>query len=197
MWVVLLDPAHTLDHAVAVAMRGINHDGVNTGFDQGFNTFFSALAHADCCAYAQAAMRITRSVGEAGLLGDVLHRDDAFELKSRVDHQQTLQFEFIQQCFGLRGRCALRFLHGHQFLARGHNFTDRYVITVFKTQIAAGDDTDDFAAITDRKARNTQLIRQIKHLAHGMRRRDHHGVAQDARFVAFHFRNLRGLLFSG
>ena len=34
VWVVLLDPAHALDHAMAVTVRGIDHDGVYTGLDQ-------------------------------------------------------------------------------------------------------------------------------------------------------------------
>src|SRR5690606_8110989 len=41
--VVLLDPAHAFDHAAAVAVCGVDHDGVHTGLDQGFDAFFGAF----------------------------------------------------------------------------------------------------------------------------------------------------------
>jgi hypothetical protein len=44
--IVLLDPANPLDHAVAVTMCRIHHDGVNTGAYQGFHTFFGTRADA-------------------------------------------------------------------------------------------------------------------------------------------------------
>src|SRR3989344_872733 len=89
--VVLLDPAHAVDHALAVAVGRVHHDSVHTGFDQGFDAFFGALAHTYRCAYAQAACGIAGRIGEAGLFGDVLHRDQALELKGVVHDQDAFE----------------------------------------------------------------------------------------------------------
>ena len=82
---------------MAVAMGGIDDDGVHTRTHQQFHALFGALAHAHCSAHAQLAMGIARSIGEAGLLGDVFDGDQALELKSIVDNQQTLEFVLVQQ----------------------------------------------------------------------------------------------------
>ena len=71
------------------------------------------------------------------------------------------------------------------------------VIAGLKTQIAPGDDAYHFAAVAHWKARNPELLRQSQHLAHGVRRRNDHRVAQHARFVALDLGDLGGLLLRG
>ena len=55
--IVLLDPAHALDHAGAVAVRGVDHDRVDAGLHQRLDALLGALAHAHRRAHAQAARR--------------------------------------------------------------------------------------------------------------------------------------------
>jgi hypothetical protein len=43
---VLLDPAHALDHALAVAVRGVDHHGIDTGSHQGGYPIVGIATHA-------------------------------------------------------------------------------------------------------------------------------------------------------
>ena len=52
--VVLFDPAHPFDHALAVAMRGVDHDHIHASVDQSLHPLFGALTHAHGRAHAQA-----------------------------------------------------------------------------------------------------------------------------------------------
>ena len=106
--VVLLDPAHALEHALAVAVGGIDHQHVDAGLDQQLDPLLGALAHADRRAHAQLALGVARGVGEVGLLGDVLHRHQAAQLEGVVDDQHALQLVPVHQrlAFGERGAFA-------------------------------------------------------------------------------------------
>ena len=55
MWIVVFDPTNPFNHTMAVTMGGINHDGIHTRLDQGFNAFFRALAHTDRSTHAQSS----------------------------------------------------------------------------------------------------------------------------------------------
>src|SRR3989344_2850721 len=150
--VVLLDPAHAVDHALAVAVGRVHHDSVHTGFDQGFDAFFGALAHTYRCAYAQAACGIAGRIGEAGLFGDVLHRDQALELKGVVHDQDAFELVLVEQRLGFGRRGALFFIDRDELLARGHDLVDLDVVTGLKAQVAAGDDPHHLAAVAHGKA---------------------------------------------
>ena len=108
--VVRLDPAHALDHAGAVAVRGVDDDHVDAGLDQQFDPLLGALAHADRGADAQLALGVARGVREVGLLGDVLDRHQAAQLEGVVDDQHTLQPVLVHQrlAVGQRGAFARR-----------------------------------------------------------------------------------------
>ena len=148
--VVLFDPAHPVDHALAVAVRGVHHDGIDTGAHQGLDPLLGALANANRCAHAQLALGVARGVGETGLFGDVFHCDQTLELKGVVDHQQPLYLVLVEQYLGLGQRGAVR--HGDEFVTLGHDFFDGQVITGLKAQVAPGHDADDFAPIANREA---------------------------------------------
>ena len=95
MRVIFFHPANPLDHAVAVTVSGVHHDGVHTGFDQSRDALLGARANTHSSAYAQASRWVASSVGKAGLLGDVFDGDEAFELKSVIDHKQALKLVLI------------------------------------------------------------------------------------------------------
>ncbi len=192
--VVALDPAHTFDDAMAVAVGRVHHNGVNAGPRQRFDPLFRALAHSDRCTHPQLALRVTRSVGEAGLLGNVFDSNQSFELKSVVHYQQTLNFVLVQQHLGFADRGAVG--HGDQFVLRRHDLADRQVVTGLKAQIPAGHNAYDLAAFTHREAGHPQLVGQRHDLAHRVGRRNHDRIAQNARLVALDLGHLRGLLGS-
>ena len=192
MRIVLFDPAHPVDHAFAVAVRGIDHDGVHACAHQRFHTLLSALAHPDRCAHAQLALGVARGVGEAGLFGDVFHRDQAFELEGFVNHQQALQSVLVQERLGFDKGGAVR--HRHQALAGRHDVADRLVVARFKTQIAPGDDTHHFAAVAHRESGYAQLLGQCHDFAHSEMGGDDHRITQHAGLVALDLGHLRSLL---
>ena len=173
-------------------MRRVHHNGVNAGTHQRLNALFSALAHAHCSTDPQLAVRVACRVGKAGLLGDVLYRNQAFEFKRIVDHQQTLDLVQVQQYLGLLQRGAIG--HRHQLFAPRHDVTHRQVIAGLETQITTGHQTDHLASVTHRKTGDAKLLRQIHDLAHGVAGRDHYRVTQHAGFIAFDFGHLRRLL---
>src|ERR1035437_3591506 len=152
---VLLDPAHPVQHTLAVAMRSVHHDNIDPGTDQCLHALFSTFAHTHSGTDAQFALGVPRGVGETGLLGDVLDGDQTLELKRIVDHQQTLNFVLIEQDLGL-GQCGA-VGYRHQLVAFGHDVAHRQVIAGLEAQVAPGDKTDHFAAIADRKAGDAEL----------------------------------------
>ena len=88
--IVLLDPAHAIKHAFAVAVRRVNHEHIHTGLDEQLHALFGASAHAHSRAHAQATRLIARGVGESGLLVDVFDENQALEFERIVHHQQAL-----------------------------------------------------------------------------------------------------------
>ena len=190
--IVLLDPAHTLDHAMAVAVRRVHHDGVHAGAHQCFDALFGALAHTHGRAHAQFAQGVARGTGEAGLLGDVLHRNQALEFKRIVDHQQALDFVLVKQHLGLLDGGAVG--HGNEPLLGRHDQAYRQVVAGFKAQVTPRDDAHHLAAVAHRKARHAKLFAQSHHLAHCVLGGDDHRVAQHARLVALDLGHLGRLL---
>ena len=62
---VALDPAHALDDAGAVAVRGVDDDDVDAGAHEQLDALLGALADADRGADAQLAVRVARGVRES------------------------------------------------------------------------------------------------------------------------------------
>ena len=60
--IVLLDPAHALDHALAVAVRGVDHDHVHARVHQRLDALLGALAHPDGGAHAQPPAGVAAAV---------------------------------------------------------------------------------------------------------------------------------------
>ena len=152
----------------------------------------SDIADTHCGADPQPAGGIARRVREAGLLGDVLDRDQALELEGVVDDQQALELVLVQERLGL-GRAGA-FAHGDQLVARSHDLADRHVVARLEAQVAPGHDAHHLAAIQDREAGDPQLLLHRDHLPHGVLRRDDDRVAQNAGLVALDAGDLGGLL---
>ena len=57
-----LTHAHAVEHALRMAVRGVDHDHVDAGLDQRLDALLGALAHADRGADAQLAVRVLAGV---------------------------------------------------------------------------------------------------------------------------------------
>ena len=137
-------------------MRSVHHNGINACFNQSLNSRLGAFAYPHCGSHQQTARCISRSQRKIELLGNVFNSDQAFKLKSFIDHQQSLQLVLVQQRFGFfRGGA---FGHRDQAVTLGHDFADRLVIAGFETHVTSRHNAYNFAAFTNRKARDPQLI---------------------------------------
>src|SRR2546427_508496 len=192
--VVLLDPAHAVDHALAVAVGRVHHQCIDAGLDQQLHALLGALAHAHGGGHAQAACAVTRCVGEGGLLGDVLDGDKALEFKGVVHDQDALELVLVEQGLGFHGRGAVLLVDGDQALARRHDLADLDVVAGLEAQVAAGDDAHHLAAVAHGKAGDAEVLGQLQHLQHGVLGGDDHGVVHHAGFVALDLGHFGSLL---
>jgi hypothetical protein len=116
--ITALDPPHALDHPLAVAMGGIDNNGIDPRLDQCGHPRFGSFAHAHGSADPQSTGGVPRGVGEVELLGDVLHRDQAAcSSKASLTTSKRSRLVLVQQSLGLLGRSA--FGNGDQALFRG------------------------------------------------------------------------------
>ena len=83
---VLLYPTHTVKYALRMAVCGVNHNEIHAGFNQQFHAFFSARAHANCCAYSQPALLILAGIRVFDGFDDVFYGDQAFQFEGIVNH---------------------------------------------------------------------------------------------------------------
>src|SRR4029450_1321648 len=88
---VALYPAHALDDAGAVAVRGVDDDDVDAGANEQLGALLGAIAEADRGADAELAVGVARRVRKARLLGDVLDRHQAAQLEGVVDDEDALE----------------------------------------------------------------------------------------------------------
>jgi hypothetical protein len=190
--VVLLDPTHALDHAGAVAVGGVDHQHVDAGARQQFDTLFGAFTDTDRGADAQLAESIARRVRKARLFGDVFHRHQATQFERVVDDQHPLQLVAVHQRLAFFERST--FAHRDQALARRHDLAHRRIEPRLEPQVTVGDDADHRLALQHRETRHAVQLRQLHHLAHRGLARDRDRVAQQARFVTLDPRHFGGLL---
>ena len=144
---VLLDPLHAVEHALRMAVRGIDDEHVDAGLDQRRDALLGALADADRGADAQPAqLRPCTRSGCSVDFEDVLHGDQAAQLEVAVDHQHALEAVLVHQRLGLleasRPRCTVT------SCSRGvMMFLHRLVEVGLEAQVAVGDDADHAARL--------------------------------------------------
>ena len=81
--IALLDPLHAVEHALRMAVRGVDDDHVDARRDQRFDALLGAVADADRGADAQPPELVLAGVRMLGRLQDVLDGDEAAQLERR------------------------------------------------------------------------------------------------------------------
>jgi hypothetical protein len=120
--IAALYPAHPVEHALGVAVRGIDDQHIDPGFYQCCDAFFGTFADADSRAYAQAPMLVLAGIGMLRRLEDVLGGDQPLEAEILIDDQDPLEAMLVHQPH--RFFIAGPFAHRHQPLLRGHDAGD-------------------------------------------------------------------------
>ena len=155
---------HAVEHALRVAVRGVDHDHVGAGGDQRLRPLDPGLARAGGCADAQPALAVLAGMREALRLLDVLDRDQADQAVGIVDHQQLLDPVLVQQLHGLGAADAL--LHRDQPLG-GHQLAHRPLAARHEADVAVGEDAGQPAArpFDHRQAGDLVALHQVERLA--------------------------------
>ena len=172
-----------------MTVRGVDHQHVHTGSDQGVHSLVSIGAGTNGGADAQLAIGILTGVREAFGLIKIFHGDHAAQVKRVVNHQYFLDPVLVQQLLHLGEIGAL--LHRHELVARGHDGRDEFLRVGLKTHIAPGDDTNQILAIEHWHAGYTMGTRQLDQLGDGGILLNRDGVLDH---TAFEFLNLAHLL---
>jgi hypothetical protein len=161
---VLLDPLDAVEHALRMAVRGIDDQDIDAGLGEQFDAFFGARADADGGAGTQASGSVLAGVRVFGGLDDVLDGDQAAQLESVVDDHHAFEAVLVDH--------RLAFLDGgpfgnrHQSMLWRHDIADRLVEFGFEAQVAVGDDADDHPAIEYRYAGDLVQSGQRQHVTH-------------------------------
>ena len=190
--VLLLDGADPVEHALGVAVGGVDDQQVDARLDQRLDALGRVAARADGGADAQRAPVVLAGVGIVLGLLEVLGGDHAAQLEVLGDHQHLLDAVLVQevQHFLLVGALADR----HEPALRRHHGRDRRVEARLEAQVPVGDDADGAALVHHRHAGDVVGVGDRQHLADGLVRADGDGIVDDAALVLLDLGHLAGLV---
>ena len=136
---IRLDLRDHVQHGLGVPVRGIHDQEVHSGLGQRLGATLGVLPDPDRRPDHQAAGRVLGRGGKLLALGEVLHRDQAFEAAGLVDQWQLLHLVLAQQPQRPLGRHPdRRGDQGH----RGHDLGDPAAMVGLEPDIPVGDDAE-------------------------------------------------------
>ncbi len=140
-----LDAVHGIEHMLGMAMRGIDHDKVDAGFQQLLGAVMALVADGGGGSHTQTALLVLAGVGVGDRLLDVLHGDEADAAILRIDHQQFFDAMLVQQALGLVLIDA--FADGNE-LVLGHQLGHLLPRIGGEAHVAIGEDADELTGVT-------------------------------------------------
>jgi hypothetical protein len=156
--IVLLDPAHAVDHALALWPCAVSTTIASTPAFTSASTRSSVPSPTPTAAPTRSRPLASRAAfGKLVCLVMSLTVIRPLSSQALVDDQQAFELVLVQQRlrFGKRGAVG----DGDQLLARRHDLADRHVVAALEAQVAPGHDAHHLAAIEDRKAGDAQFVR--------------------------------------
>ena len=163
--VIRLDPAHAIQHALRMAVRGVDNNDVDAGCGQRLDALLGAGAGADGGAHPQSFLLVLAGLGVVAGFLDILDRDHAAQLELLVDHQHLLDAVLMQQADGLFLAGALA--HRDQLVLGGHGLGHGFVEAAFETEVAAGYDANQIALVDHWHTGNALGAGQFQDIADG------------------------------
>ena len=192
---VALEPLHHVEQHPHVAVRGVGHEHVDTGLDQGGRALPRISEVADRRTHQQTSVRVLGRVRELLGLDEVLHGDEAAEVTGLVDERQPLTLVLAQQGGRLVARDADR--SGDQRARRHHlvHLGGGPLGDGDEAQVSVGDDAEqDVIGVDDGQPRDAVLATDPVEVLEGGIRPDRHRVGDDPRLRALHQVDLVGLV---
>ena len=145
-----LDLLDDVEHALVVAMAGVDDEQVDADADEGLGPLEGVGSDADRGADPEPAPVVLGGVGELRALLDVLDGDEAPERPGVVDDRELLDAVLPEDVLGLLEGGADR--GGHQ-RRRLHHPLDHLVVVLDEAEVAVGEDPDQHTAAVDDRAR--------------------------------------------
>ena len=186
--IAFFHPLHTVEHALRMAVRGVDDDDVHARRDQRLDALLVVARDTDRGARAQPPVLVLARERMLGRLQDVLDGDEAAELHRLVDDQHALEPVPVHQLLRVLEVGAFR--DRDELVPLGHDVGDRLVEVRLEAEIAVGDDAHDLASLDDRQARELVRALQRHDVAHRHRRRDGQRVLDDAGLEPLDLRDL-------
>ena len=194
--VVLLNPVDAVQHALGVAVSGINAEDVNAGFNQRFDTLFSAGTDGNGSAAEELAGGVVSGVRKFSSLDDIADRHQAGELELIVNDQNALETMLVHQSLGFFEGGAL--LHNDEAFAGGHDGGNRHILAVFEADVAVRHHAENRAVFSDnRETGDAAHTGETKHVSNRHIRTDGDRIIHDTGFETLHLADFSCLGLSG
>ena len=168
-----------VDDALAVSMRGIQHDGIHAFGVQGGHAVQGVRRNADARRHAETALLVLAGFRMQTLLDQVLIGDQADDAALRVHHGKFLHLVLLEDGLHVFAvRAGVR--NGDQVLRR-HDGTDRNGHVLEEADVPVRDDAHEMLlAVRHGDAADVVLPHQAQSLAHRLVLVDGHGVGDHA-----------------
>jgi len=137
-----LGRGNRFDYPLGVAVGGIDHYYIHTGFYQSLNTFFHVRSRTHSRAHTQTTKGVLAGIGVFSYLFNILDGDEPFEKTVLINHQQFLHPGMFQMLLGLFQGGTHR--NRHQVFLR-HPLGNKGIQIRFKAEVAVGENTDQLA----------------------------------------------------
>jgi hypothetical protein len=184
-----------VEHAAAVGVRGVEHEEIDLGLDQGRGALQVVAVGADRRAHAQPPELVLAGARVLDRLLDVLDRDQPLEVAVPVDDQHLLDAVLVELGLGLLQGRPLR--DGDQVLL-GHQLGDRLVRVRLEAEVAVGEDADQMPfGAGHRHARDLVEGHHVERLADALVGAHGDGIDDHPRLTALDPVHLLGLGLDG
>ena len=191
----VLGLANAVEHAPAVAVRGIDGNDVHADVDERLDALEHIRRDADGTTDDQAAEAVFAGVGVVLHLHDVLVGDQPFQQAGVTDDGKLLDLMALEDVLGLAER---RADGGGDEVLDGHDVPDGTTTVLFEAKIAVGQNADKMIGLVDDgDAANAVTLHECFGVGHGGVAGERHGIHDHSGFGALDHAYLLGLLGDG
>ena len=162
-----LDSGNGIEHALRMAVGGVDDDKIDPCFDQRFTAHITGVANARRGGDTQPALLVLAGIGIRHRLLDILDRDEADAAVVGVDNEKLFDAVLVQQPLGFVLVDTLA--HGDESVL-GHQLRDFLAAVGGKADVAIGENADQLAgaavagALDHRDAGDAILLHQLQRI---------------------------------